>query len=496
MKFEDHIHPFVGKLFGNYVLEELIGRGAVGLVFGGKHRFLGDPVAVKVLHGTAGFDETAKRRFFDEAKAARQIAHDNVVRVLDFGQADTGELYMVMERLEGETLAARIQRGPLPESAVRRLGQGIAEGLAAAHAAGIVHRDLKPANVFLVKDQVKILDFGLARDLDAGSHTAVDAVIGTPLYMAPEQGAGSRFAVFASDLYSLGAVLFEMLTGRPPFRYDSAATLLAAHAREAPVKPSALGVVVSSKLEALILACLAKRPANRPEGALALAKALEVNEPDATGSASRAAQPHAQPGRRAAVLLSAIAAITAVGAALALDALRDAKRPRVASTPQAARGSPAGLPQAPKKAGSPAGTAAAEVPTATTAAEVATATATVHMPMGTTAVHLPPPTATVPMSPSTAAVHLPPSTAAVHLPPSTAAVRLPPSTAAVHLPPSTAAVHLPPSTAAVHLPPSAAAVPALPSMRTSPKPARKASHPPIRRKGESPPPVPLNEDLD
>jgi len=227
-------------MVGNYVLGARLGAGGTSEVYAGEHRFLGEPVAVKLFG--AG---TADAGFVTEARRTRAIAHRNVVRVLDCGL--DGEVpYIVMERIAGGSLAARLrERGPLDEAAVRRLGASIADGLAAAHALGIVHCDLKPANVMLAGDEPKVVDFGIARHV---TQVASAPRMGTPAYMAPEQ---RELVTPAVDCWALGMLLVEALTGA----LDRGA------------------LACSPELAVVIDACLERAPARRPAMAV-IANAL------------------------------------------------------------------------------------------------------------------------------------------------------------------------------------------------------------------------------
>jgi serine/threonine-protein kinase len=262
-----------GRQLGNYALGPLIGRGGMGEVYGATHRFLGTSVAIKTLRGTFADDRETAKRFFLEARASVQIEHPNIVRVLDFGQADDGTLYLVMERLHGRSLGAELARGALSVSQAAYIGSLICAGIGAAHDKGIIHRDLKPDNVFLTESEVKILDFGIAKVLTQITATSHGAVIGTPLYMAPEQVRGSHNASPASDIYALGAILFEMLTGRPPFVGDTPSQLIANHLFDLPPRPSTL-VPLDQPFEEIILRCLDKSPVARPPSMRALATML------------------------------------------------------------------------------------------------------------------------------------------------------------------------------------------------------------------------------
>jgi serine/threonine-protein kinase len=258
-------HPLTDKEIGNYVIRALLGEGGMGAVFAGEHRFLGTRVAIKVLHGTYANNQAVTQRFFQEAKSSLEIGHPNIIKILDFGQTGDGQLYLVMELLEGASLAQTLaRRGALGEGMAARIGMAIADGLVAAHHKGIVHRDLKPDNVFLTSgNEIKILDFGIAKVSKAVASTKTGSLLGTPQYMAPEQARGSQHVGPHTDIYALGAILFEMVTGRPPFSGEDLAELLTKHLFEEPLKPSLL-TEVSPAMETLILQCLAKSPDERP----------------------------------------------------------------------------------------------------------------------------------------------------------------------------------------------------------------------------------------
>ena len=256
---------FCGATLGNYRVVAAIGKGGMGMVYSGVHRFFDEPVAIKLLRSDV-LDAEVSRRFFQEAKAARSIQHPNIVRILDFGEdRDAGVCYLVMELLEGQSLAAKLaaNRGSVPEAVAARIGAAVADGLEAAHALGIVHRDLKPDNVFITRDHhVKVIDFGIAKQLRQTHHTAVGMRLGTPRYMAPEQLTDTRRIGPCTDIYLLGALLYRMVTGRPPFE-GSGNELREAHLGATPRRPSET-VALSSRFEALVLECLAKDPSQRP----------------------------------------------------------------------------------------------------------------------------------------------------------------------------------------------------------------------------------------
>ncbi|MBN2192427.1 MAG: serine/threonine protein kinase [Polyangiaceae bacterium] len=234
----DSIHPRPGRIVaGKYQLEQLIGEGAMGTVWRATHLNLNQRVAVKLILPELADSEAARSRFDAEAKASAALHSRFVVQIYDSGITDDGVPYIVMEYLVGEPLESRVERqGPLPlEQAVQYIGQ-VARGLARAHAQGIVHRDLKPANVFITQSEdgeevAKILDFGIAkiqRSAPAVSSTATGAVVGTPLFMSPEQARGSRSVDHRADIYSLGMVTFWALTGRYAFAGEALGELIIA----------------------------------------------------------------------------------------------------------------------------------------------------------------------------------------------------------------------------------------------------------------------------
>ena len=255
------------RTIGNYVLGPLLGRGGMSEVHAGAHRFLGDRVAIKLLRSQLAADAAATAAFVAEATRTRAIDHPGVVRVLDFG-SDGDAFYLVMERLDGESLAARLARaGRLDEPELRRLGAAIADGLAAAHDRGIVHRDLKPGNIVLVGDQPKIIDFGIAREVAAA---ATGSRLGTIAYMAPEQLTGGLVAPCV-DIWALGVVLYEAAAGRLPF--DGFAGGRTPQLFEAP--PPLGGVApVSPALASLIAGCLERDLTRRTPSMRAIAEAL------------------------------------------------------------------------------------------------------------------------------------------------------------------------------------------------------------------------------
>jgi serine/threonine-protein kinase len=250
---------------GRYRLNNTIGRGAMGEVWQAYDELAGRAVAVKLLH-SQNSEPTATARFRLEAQTAGRLSHPHVVGVLDFGEQE-GRLFLVMELVEGDSLSHVLtQAGSLPAEQVARIAAQSAAGLTAAHEQGIVHRDIKPGNLLLDADgSVKIGDFGIAQFMNdpGGALTATGQIVGTSLYIAPERALGQP-AGPPSDVYSLGCVLYQLLTGQPPFRAGSAIAVLHHHLDTAPVPPRELGVGLPPAFENYLLGLLAKRPEDRP----------------------------------------------------------------------------------------------------------------------------------------------------------------------------------------------------------------------------------------
>jgi serine/threonine protein kinase len=260
---------------GYEILAEL-GRGGMGVVYQARQTALDRNVALKMILAGAHAGTEERRRFQAEAEAAARLQHANIVQVYEVGEAG-GLHYFSLEFCPGGSLADRLRGEPLPSRDAARLTETLARAVQAAHAAGIVHRDLKPANVLLGADGTpKISDFGLAKRMDGQpGQTASGALVGTPSYMAPEQAGGrSKDVGPATDVYALGAILYELLTGRPPFRAANPLDTLLLVVSEEPVPPSRLQPGVARDLEAVALKCLEKDPARRYPTAHDLAEDL------------------------------------------------------------------------------------------------------------------------------------------------------------------------------------------------------------------------------
>jgi serine/threonine-protein kinase len=255
-----------GTSIGQYRITQKLGEGGMGTVWVGEHTLLGRKAAIKVLLPEYTSREEIVQRFFNEARAVTAISDPGIVQVFDFGHA-MGSAYIVMELLDGEAMDARLRRlGRIaPADAVRQMAQ-IATSLGAAHAKGVIHRDLKPENIFIVGDpavtggeRTKILDFGIAKlaaDESSKVKTRTGMMMGTPVYMSPEQCRGSSTIDARSDIYSLGCVLFTMVCGRPPFESDATGDLIIMHVRDAPPVASSLVPGLPPELDALIARCL------------------------------------------------------------------------------------------------------------------------------------------------------------------------------------------------------------------------------------------------
>src|SRR5262245_28886617 len=282
--------PMIGEVIGDrYLLRERLGQGASGTIYLAEHITLHRRVAVKILHHDLSRDDLALERFRREATTVGEIDNEHIVEVFDFGRTSDGRMFTVMEHLEGETLAAAIkQAGKLPVPQIVDVLAQIGEALMEAHAMGYIHRDLRPGNVFLARRRgkdgfVKILDFGLAKlvekDGEAAS-TNLGMTFGDPCYMSPEQARGDPVDRRA-DIYALGIMAYEMLTGGPPFVGKRVFDVLTQHLDTQPGPPSRKRSDVPLWLDAVVLRCLAKRPEDRFVTVYRFIEALRAGE--ATG---------------------------------------------------------------------------------------------------------------------------------------------------------------------------------------------------------------------
>jgi eukaryotic-like serine/threonine-protein kinase len=262
------------QLVGNYIIDRELGRGGMGVVYAATHRVLRKRAAIKVLADPSNNVE----RFFNEARAAMAIDHPGIVRIYDVGCESDGHAYIAMELLEGESLRARLDRGRLPVRVAVMYARLIAEALAAVHGVQIIHRDLKPENVIITgHEQLKLVDFGVAKlasDLAAGVKTISGALVGTPLYMSPEQCEGVREIDARSDLYSLGCMMFVMIAGEPPFYSNGMGALISMHMYDPPPALRDRCPTASPALAQIVARLLAKDPDARFQSARELADAL------------------------------------------------------------------------------------------------------------------------------------------------------------------------------------------------------------------------------
>lgn len=266
------VDAILGQTLGSFRVLSLLGEGGMGRVYLAEHVLIGRRAAIKVLAADIAAKEDLVSRFFTEARAVNDIRHPNIVEVTDFGTFGN-QPYIVMELLDGETLEQRLLRVSTldPATAVRVVAQ-VAAAVGAGHDHDMVHRDLKPANIFLrnhpdYPDFVKVLDFGIAklvaRDRNVQHHTEMGAIIGTPAYMSPEQCLGDTHLDYRSDIYSLGVVLYQMVTGRLPFTAETAGRLIMSHVQETPPPPQSINPAVSPATSAIILRAMAKKPEQR-----------------------------------------------------------------------------------------------------------------------------------------------------------------------------------------------------------------------------------------
>jgi serine/threonine-protein kinase len=327
--------PYVGRTIADkYFVNGLIGTGGMGQVYKATHITLDRPVALKMLSKSFLSDASMVQRFHREARAASKLNHPNCISIQDFGQTEDGALYIAMEYLPGRSLAKLLaDEFPLGEARVVRIVGQILAALAEAHAAGIIHRDLKLANVMVEArrdepDFVKVLDFGIAKLSEPGAGgqlTGTGIVCGTPGYMSPEQARGEELDA-RSDLYAVGVILYELLTGRLPFESETPMGFVAKHMTEIPVPPSERrpDVGISAGLDDIVMRTLAKGRDERPASAEELRELLFTCE-----LSPEAAPPSSAPGHASTVVLHA------------MTPAPPAPRPRPSPPPSAVRPSPA-----------------------------------------------------------------------------------------------------------------------------------------------------------
>ena len=271
------------RQLGQYRLRQRIGAGGMGAVYLAEHQLLKRPCALKLIRPEDMADPKALERFEREVQLTATLSHPNTVEIYDYGRAEDGTYYYVMEYLPGMSLAELVERhGPLPPGRAVYLLRQVCLALREAHAAGLIHRDVKPSNIFAARrggmdDVAKLLDFGLVRPA-AATHAAhlsgEGQILGTPLFMSPEQARGGRELDERSDIYSLGAVAYYLLTGRPPFNEGGGIGVMIAHAHDPVPPPSLIRAGIPEDLERVVLQCLAKDPADRFPDAGSLERAL------------------------------------------------------------------------------------------------------------------------------------------------------------------------------------------------------------------------------
>jgi serine/threonine protein kinase len=359
----------IGALLGSYRVTAELGRGGMGAVYRARHELLGRSAAVKLLHPDLTENDELVDRFFREAKAATAIQHPGIIDVYDFGYTEDGRAYIIMEFLDGEPLADRIRtRGKMQQTAAALIVRGIASALTAAHEKGIIHRDLKPDNVFLVPDpdvpggeRPKLLDFGIAKLVEGSAlaateahHTITGALMGTPLYMAPEQARGASAIDHRADLYSLGCILYELLVGEPPFVAEGAGEVITMQMFGTPVPVRERVANLSPELAAIAMRLLEKDPANRYQSSAEVFAALDQLLGDERRSRAMTRQRERMteppPRRSRALLFGLVAAALASAVIAAVVALRggdNSEPPKPAPPPEPVQVAPTPPPPPP-----------------------------------------------------------------------------------------------------------------------------------------------------
>jgi serine/threonine-protein kinase len=289
----DGVDATLGRVLGGrYAIESVLARGGMGIVYRARHLAVGRPVAVKILRADLARNTEALARFHREAQAAAAIGHPHIIEVIDFGHGPEGDAYLVMELIDGIDLAGLLRReGPLPVSRALGIARQVADALSAAHAKGIVHRDLKCENVMVLSrddgDYAKVLDFGISKVLEDDQGRAPitrdGVVLGTPQYMAPEQGSDGALVDHRADLYALGCILFELLTGTLPYDGKTPMEVMYKHNHAAIPRPSSrvTEVRIPPAVDALVMRLLAKSRDDRyPDARVAVAALDAALSPD------------------------------------------------------------------------------------------------------------------------------------------------------------------------------------------------------------------------
>src|SRR5580704_6970382 len=286
--------PRIGStVAGRYVIDEVIGEGGMATVYRATQKLTERTVAMKIMNASLAREAVVRERFRREAKNAQKLSHPNIIEIFDQGETEDGTAYIVMEMLKGHSLAEVVGKGALEIHRALLLMIQTARGIARAHDLDVIHRDLKPENIFLVQvdegvELVKLLDFGIALSKQDSRLTGAGEIFGTPQYKAPERITAGEPGP-AADLYSLGVVFFEMLTGQLPFDAPDIATFFNKHLKEPPRAPRSLNKLIPIPLEALVLRLLAKYPKARPVDAhrvhadlLEMARDADVDIPRVT----------------------------------------------------------------------------------------------------------------------------------------------------------------------------------------------------------------------
>ena len=326
----------IGQTLGNFKIVAQLGVGGMGVVYAAEHTLIGKKAAVKVLLPRFSQNADIVQRFFNEAKTAATLQHPGIIDVFDYGKLPTGEAYLVMDFLQGESLTERLKRdGVVPLAQLVGIARQVAAAVGAAHGKGIVHRDLKPDNVYLEPDaampfgiRVKVIDFGIAKLADEGSpdevKTQAGELLGTPFYMSPEQCKGAGDVDHRSDIYALGCIVYQMATGTVPFDAKGTGALIAAHIYEEPPPPRTIDANLAPALEQVILRALAKDPGARQQTMDALIAELDATlSPPAPASVQNVSAPTvSSPSRRSPALLIAVGALVVAGIGVALFASR------------------------------------------------------------------------------------------------------------------------------------------------------------------------------
>jgi HEAT repeat protein len=344
---EDYVQVLVGRTLGPYRVLSVVGEGGMGVVYECEHPTIGRRVALKVLRPELSLRDDLVERFIQEARAVNTIGHGNIVNIYDFGKTPFGSFYIVMEYLDGDNVRTLVEReGPQPLERVRLTVRGVGAALAAAHAKGFIHRDVKPENIMIIRrrgrEYVKLLDFGIVKlltdDQPRMVRTQADARLGTPKYMSPEQLEQSDVD-HRADIYALGAVSYEMLTGKVPFEGDSEVEIRQLQMAHAPLSPSLVlpGAGFSRKVDSAVLWALSVDPANRCSTIVDFITAFEDGYQDSVGTREFPGTPSQPGGQKLKLALAVSLGLLAIviGVVIALVLLRPQHQPGAGPAPAA-----------------------------------------------------------------------------------------------------------------------------------------------------------------